>query len=181
MSDELDVLKMVAQRLDAAGIAYMVTGSTALNYYAIPRMTRDIDIVVELSRASAERLYGAFQDDFYIDRDAVLEAVIERHIFNIIHKTFVIKVDFVVRKESDYRREEFSRRRQVTVEGCRLSIVAPEDLIISKLDWAKESRSEMQLGDVRNLLNSVSELDRQYLEHWIRRLGLEPLYREVLR
>jgi len=181
VSEELDVLKTVAQRLDAVGIAYMVTGSIALNYYAIPRMTRDIDIVVELSRASADRLCAAFQEDFYIDRDTVLEAITESHIFNIIHKTFVIKVDFVVRKESDYRREEFSRRRQITVEDCRLSIVAPEDLIISKLDWAKESRSEIQLNDVRNLLSSVAELDREYLEHWIRRLGLEPLYREVLR
>ena len=181
MSEELDVLKMVAQRLDAAGIAYMVTGSIALNYYAMPRMTRDIDIVVELSHASANRLCAAFQDDFYIDRGAVLEAITASHIFNIIHKTFVIKVDFVVRKESEYRREEFSRRRQVTVEGWRLSIVAPEDLIISKLDWARESRAEIQLNDVRNLLSSLGELDRGYLEHWIRRLGLESLYREVLR
>ena len=47
MSDELDVLKSVAARLGEAGIPYMVTGSMAANFYAVPRMTRDIDLVVE--------------------------------------------------------------------------------------------------------------------------------------
>jgi hypothetical protein len=100
--------------------------------------------------------------------------------FNIIHSALVIKVDFVVRKDSDYRREEFSRKRRVTVEGHDLFMVAAEeDLIISKLDWARESRSEVQLADVRNLLVRVKDLDRNYLNRWVNRLGLEPLYREV--
>ena len=48
MNDQLDVLREIVERLDRAGIACMVSGSTALNYYAEPRMTRDIDIVIEL-------------------------------------------------------------------------------------------------------------------------------------
>ena len=48
MESEADVLKLVASRLNAAGIPYMVSGSMALNFYATPRMTRDIDIVVEI-------------------------------------------------------------------------------------------------------------------------------------
>ena len=58
-------------------------------------------------------------------------------------------------------------------------IVSPEDLILSKLDWAKESRSQMQLDDVRNLLKSVKGLDIAYLSRWSERLGLSALYREV--
>jgi hypothetical protein len=68
-------------------------------------------------------------------------------------------VDLIARKDSDYRREEFCRRRRVTIDDLDLFMVAPEDLIISKLDWARQSRSEVQLADVRNLLASV-ELDR---------------------
>ena len=56
MSEELDVLKLVTARLDATGIPYMVTGSMAMNYYAVPRMTRDIDIVVDLSAEHAARV-----------------------------------------------------------------------------------------------------------------------------
>ena len=50
MSEELAVLKEVTRRLDCAKIAYMVTGSIATNFYTVPRMTRDIDIVIELGR-----------------------------------------------------------------------------------------------------------------------------------
>jgi len=58
-------------------------------------------------------------------------------------------------------------------------MVAPEDLILSKLDWAKDSRSQVQLDDVRNLLRSVQGLDTDYLNRWVERLGLDALYQEV--
>ena len=48
MTEELEVLRIITGRLESAGIGYMVTGSIAMNYYAVPRMTRDIDVVVEL-------------------------------------------------------------------------------------------------------------------------------------
>ena len=59
--------------------------------------------------------------------------------------------------------------------------MAPEDLIISKLDWARDTRSPMQLADVRNLLAAVPDLDAPYLARWIAHLGLDALYREVTR
>lgn len=99
--------------------------------------------------------------------------------FNMIHHAHVIKVDVIVRKDSDYRREEFARRRPVSVEGHELFIVSPEDLILSKLEWAKDTHSEVQLTDVRNVLAAVDKLDRDYLERWATRLGLDSLYREV--
>ena len=148
MNEELEALKTVAQRLDRARISYMVTGSIAMNYYAAPRMTRDIDMVVELGSEGADAVCELFQHDFYVDREAVRKAIAQRGIFNIIHATSVIKVDFVVRKESPYRREEFARRRRVSIEGQDLSIVAPEDLVISKLDWARDTRSEVQFGSL---------------------------------
>jgi hypothetical protein len=181
MTEELEVLAVVARRLGAAGIAYMVTGSMAMNYYAVPRMTRDIDVVVELAGADADRLCALFEGDFYVDRGAARAAIAERGVFNLIHVGHVIKVDFIVRKESDYRRAEFARRQPATVEGHGFFIAAPEDLIISKLDWARDTHSEVQLGDVRNLLASVPGLDREYLARWTEGLGLGALYREVSR
>ncbi len=93
----------------------------------------------------------------------------------------MVKVDLIVRKDSEYRREEFGRRRRASVEGHAFAIVAPEDLIISKLDWARDTRSEVQLSDVRNLLTSIPDLDREYLGRWSERLGLGSLYREAAR
>jgi predicted nucleotidyltransferase len=68
MSEELAVLKETAQRLDRSGIAYMINGSTAANFYAVPRMTRDIDIVVELSERDVETFIDAFEKDHYLAR-----------------------------------------------------------------------------------------------------------------
>ena len=71
MSDELIILKSVMSRLEAAGIRYMLTGSMAANFYTMPRMTRDIDIVIELREAEVERVVTLFQDEYYVDRDMV--------------------------------------------------------------------------------------------------------------
>lgn len=179
MSDELDVLKSVTAQLEGAGIPYMVTGSMAANFYTVPRMTRDIDLVIDLSERDGDRVTRLFQQEYYVDRDMVQRAVRDHAMFNMIHNALVVKVDCVVRKETDYRREEFARRRAVSIAGQQIFIVSPEDLILSKLDWAKESRSQMQLDDVRNLLRSVQGLDTAYLTRWADRLGLSSLYREV--
>ena len=107
MSDELDILKSVAVRLETAGIPYMVTGSMATNFYATPRMTRDIDLVVELGETDIGRVVALFQDDYYIDREMVEQAVKARSMFNMINNALVVKIDCVVRKDSVYRQEEF--------------------------------------------------------------------------
>jgi hypothetical protein len=82
-------------------------------------------------------------------------------ICNLIHDYHIIKIDFVVRKDTPYRRKEFFRKRKVSVDGQDLSVVRSEDLILSKLEWAKDSKSEIQLRDVQNLLQSVKNLDRR--------------------
>lgn len=176
MNQELEILKTVAQRLEEAGIAYMITGSIAANFYAVPRMTRDIDLVIEIKRTDADRLMTLFDRDFYIDKETILEAVDQYGMFNIIHNEYVVKVDFIVRKETPYRQEEFKRRREINVEGIPLWITSPEDLILSKLVWAKDSLSEIQLGDVKNILNMTQNIDYPYLERWVQSLNLEDMY-----
>ena len=86
-----------------------------------------------------------------------------------------------MRKDSEYRRTEFARRRKITVEGQAINIVAPEDLILSKLFWARDSGSETQLLDVRNLLKTVKKLNRPYLARWAKRLGIGSLYKKAVR
>lgn len=179
MSEELEVLKEVARRLEKAAIPYMITGSIAANFYTVPRLTRDIDIVVELSRRDLDQFIPLFEKDYYLEPQTVRKAVESKGMFNLIHDEFIIKIDFVVRKDTADRRRKFSRKKKVVVDGQDLFVVAPEDLILSKLDWAKESRSEVQLNDVRNLLTDVKGLNRSYLTRWAKFLGIDSLYREV--
>jgi predicted nucleotidyltransferase len=179
MTDELEIVKLVAMRLDAAGIRYMVTGSIAMNFYAQPRLTRDVDVVVELAVANVDRIVKLFADDFVCEAEAVSEAVRRRGMFNIIHYESVVKIDFIVRKDSPYRVAEMRRRRAVDLDGATVWVVAAEDLILSKLHWAKDSRSELQLTDVRNLIGSVDRLDWSYLDRWAADLSVSQLLAEV--
>lgn len=179
MTEQLEVLRDVVSRLEQAGIPYMVSGSLAMNYYAQPRMTRDIDLVVELRRESLARLGEVLGEDYYFSADAAAAALARRTMFNLIHQGYMIKIDCIVRKDTEYRKLEFARRRKIDVLGVQFYIVAPEDLVLSKLEWSRESRSEMQLSDIRNLLDSVSDLDRTYLSEWAKKLGLSSLLEEV--
>lgn len=179
MNEEIEVLRIVADRLDSAHIAYMLTGSIAMNYYAQPRMTRDIDVVVELGPGDAEKIVSLFGHDFVCEVDAVRDAARRRTMFNIIHREWVVKVDFVVRKQSSYRRAEFARRRRIDVDGSQIYIATAEDLLLSKLDWAKDSRSELQMRDARNLVASVKHLDWAYIDRWATVLGVDDLLAEI--
>ena len=130
---ELDVLRDVSMRLESAGIAFMLTGSVAMNYYAQPRMTRDIDLVIALDEAQAKTIAHLFAEDYYVDSQAISRAIAQRSIFNLIHNETIIKVDCIVLKEDAYRQEEFTRRQQIMLGDFQTWIVSLEDLILSKL------------------------------------------------
>lgn len=179
MSEELEVLKIVTGRLNEAGIPYMVSGSIAANYYTIPRMTRDIDMVIELEQGDIDEFVGLFEGDFYVDREMVTKEVSRQGMFNLIHNQYVIKIDFIIKRSSPYQQAAFSRRTHVLIEQSPMWFVAAEDLVISKLIWAKDSHSEMQLKDVANLIGTVNSLDMEYIGDWIRELGLEQIYKEA--
>jgi hypothetical protein len=61
----------------------------------------------------------------------------------------------------------------VRLPGFDAWIVAKEDLILSKLVWARPSASELQLRDVRALL--ASGADEAYLRQWAAPLGVADL------
>lgn len=120
MLDECSVLQLVTSRLEGAGIAYMVTGSVAVSPYAEPRMTRGVDLVVELQPADTARLVDMFGAEFSCDADRIGDAIVRRSMFNLIHTAAVVKIDLIVRKDNPYRDEEFRRRsrRRSTASRC---------------------------------------------------------------
>jgi hypothetical protein len=178
MVTELDVLAMVGDRLSSRGIAFMLTGSFAMAYYAVPRMTRDLDIVVELRPQDVPQVVAAFSADFYIDADIAMAAVASERLFNLMHYGSGIKVDLIVRKSSKYRLLEFSRRRSIEMGAIKTWIVSREDLILSKLVWARDAGSELQLRDVGQLLSGA--VDKNYLRIWAPLLGVESSLEEAM-
>lgn len=113
-----------------------------------------------------------------LSKEAARQAVLNQGSFNAIHEVTLIKVDFMVRKRADYRLHEFARRIRLKVADFELWVVSKEDLILSKLHWARESLSERQLADVENLL--ATECDLEYLKAWSARLNLTDMLTRVL-
>ena len=179
MNEELEVLKLVACNLKKIGVKYMISGSMAANYYSIPRMTRDIDVVVEMADIDIDKFAGIFEAAFYVDAEIIREEIKTNGMFNIIHKKYFIKIDFIIRKNAEFNETEFSRRKSVVIDSTPVSIVSAEDLILAKLIWAKDSHSEMQIKDVANLIRCVDGLHADYIQKWVKTLGLEKLYEEA--
>jgi hypothetical protein len=177
--NEIDIVRDISARFERAQIPYMLTGSMAMNYYAQPRMTRDIDVVVEITPEDIERVMVLFRPQYYVSEENIRDSLAHESIFNLIHLESVIKVDCIVRKSSEYRRVEFGRRRRISIREFTTYIVSKEDLIISKLLWAKDSHSEIQLGDVRNLL--ATGYDVAFLRRWTHELRLDNLLEECLK
>ena len=178
MLTELDILFDITDKLEHLGIKYMLTGSLAMNYYSLPRMTRDIDVVIELKEADLGKIITMFKRDYYLSPKSMQEAVENSSMFNIIHDEAVIKVDFIIRKESEYRKVEFSRRKKVKILDHNIWIVTKEDLVISKLLWAQDSLSQIQKMDIENLLKSG--YDKAYLSRWLKTLFIYDFSRDFL-
>ena len=153
----------------------MLTGSFAMHFHASPRMTRDIDIVIQLSEVQGRKLCTALGPDVYCDVEMTVSAIRDSSMFNAIFQKAGIKIDFILKKDSEYAAHAFARREEMPLLGRTVFVSTPEDLIVSKLEWAKDSLSEMQLRDVSNLLK-VRDLDLYYVEMWVKKLGLEAAY-----
>lgn len=170
LDDQSRVLLDVVGRLEREGIEYMISGSIALSAYVRPRMTRDIDVVVDVGANQVDALLRAFGEDYYLDAQAVRRAVAERRLVNAVHESTLVKVDLVIRKDGSFRKTEFDRRGTVTVHGREMRLVSPEDLLLSKLLWGAESGSAVQFDDARQL--AELPLDWPYVERWAGALGL---------
>ena len=160
----------------------MLTGSLAAAFYATPRATQDIDLVLEISPEQVGMLTAQLQSaGLYVSSDAAQEAIRLEGQFNAIDPDTGWKVDFIVRKSRAFSIKEFGRRQSQNVLGMDLFLVSPEDLIIAKLEWARKGQSELQLKDVQGILrNSESDLNRTYVEHWIGELGLTEIWKTAL-
>lgn len=168
----VDLLKRIITSLDTNSIPYMLSGSIAMNSYTVPRMTLDIDIVIELKEENLDAFLSLFDDTFYINHDTVRHEVTRQGMFNVIDHRTGFKVDFIVRKNSRYRLHEFGRRQKIRLEDMDIWMVSPEDLVVSKIIWIQQLKSDKQIEDIENLL-AMPLLDINYIRYWCEELKLE--------
>lgn len=176
-----ELLSDIGQRLAAAGIPYMVTGSVAGSFHGEPRATRDIDIVIDPVPQTLDSFVQALPtDQFYLDLGAARAALVDRSQFNVIETSSGWKVDLRIRKDRPFSVEEFGRRLPAELLGTSTFVTSAEDLIVAKLEWAKAGESERQLRDVAAILATGGDgLDYAYVERWVSALGLQQPWSQV--
>jgi hypothetical protein len=175
------VIERLADVLDSLGIRYAIGGSVASALYGTVRFTRDADLTVEPFSQVADRLYELLQHEFYISRETMEEALRSHGSFNVIHFETAFKVDFFIQGPRKLERRLWERRHMLRLsdESSRdVSVVSPEDIILLKLDWFRQTggTSERQWGDVLGVLGVQGDaLDFEFLTTSARELGLEEL------
>jgi hypothetical protein len=144
----------------------MLSGSFARLYYGVPPSTQDIDLGIEATpaelRAFVEALSGK---EYYADLESALEAHKRQSILDVIDLATGWKIDLIIRKSRAFRQEEFRRRQRVSLHDVPLFVASAEDVVISKLEWAKLAQSRRQIEDAAAILRVQWDLfDHSYLE-----------------
>jgi len=141
-----------------------------MNIYTIPRMTRDIDIVVELTANRVDEFTALFPDS-YFNRDVIIEEIKRQGMFNIIDHQTGFKIDFIVRKETDYFIQAFENRQRIYELETNLWVISIDDLIIAKIIWIQDYQSEKQMMDIENLLLHPN-VNMDYINNWCDKMEL---------
>jgi hypothetical protein len=168
------VFQEIVNALDRASIPYMVVGSFASNLYGTGRGTQDIDLVISASPAQLPLLLSHLpKTDYYFDIDTAVEAARRKSMFNVLDMARGWKVDFIFLKPTPYHQQAFARRTAAKIALVPLFAATAEDVIVSKLEWAKMGASLRQIEDVVGVLKvQQNTLDFPYIEKWVSALGL---------
>lgn len=172
----IDLLEVVGGHLDRLGCARFTTGSIASMLYGEPRFTNDVDMVVRISAQQVCAMADSFSgDDWYFSLDAATDAVRKRSMFNILHVPSGLKADLIVSTDDAFDRARYQRVRSIEMPSGRLEpFASPEDVMLKKLVFFKEGKSEKHLRDIRTMIavQRPERLDWLYLADWSRELGV---------
>jgi hypothetical protein len=145
----------VVQKLEQLSLPYMVAGGFAAIFYGEPRLTVDIDIVVDLNVTHIPRLLAAFPfPDYYLSEEAMRDSIRRRFPFNIIQTTTAAKVDLIPLPDDIFSRVAFSRRQKMVFNpaGEEAWFITAEDIVLAKLFAYQQTGSDKHLRDVKGVL-----------------------------
>lgn len=167
-----DAVAAMIDALVTLGAEYMVVGALSSNFYGVPRLTEDADIVIELGKTLLADIMRRLGPEFSLEPQATFETITmtTRHIVKVPSIAFTIELFQL--SEDEHDRERFRRRRPVSLHGRTVFLPTAEDVIITKLNWALSRRHSKDREDVRDVVTVQSEkLDWQYIYSWADRHG----------
>lgn len=174
MTSQDKFLEKLVNVLGGCSVPYMISGSFCSSIHGHPRATRDVDIVIAPTEKQLLQFTESLGEDYYVSLAAVRDALANKSMFNIIDIQSGWKADFVIRKERPFSQREFERKCIAKLRGFDVWVASPEDVILSKLEWAKESQSEQQFRDALGVaVVQWERLEMDYLQKWAKDLGIE--------
>lgn len=183
----LAALTPVVEALDDLNVRYYVGGSVASSAHGLGRSTADVDLVVELVPQKVELFASRLEQAYYLDREAIRDAIRRRGSFHLLHLESMVKIDVYLSRGRPFDRQAGNRTvarfLTGTEEGRRFELASAEDVILSKLEWyeAGGRTSERQLSDIQGVLDvQGTALDLEYLRRWAPELGVADLLERAL-
>ena len=173
-----ELLTLFVAPLERGQLRYLIGGSVAAMLYSVPRLTIDIDIPIWLTRQDSERFPDLFPAPAYYCPPADVLALETsrdcRGHFNVIHVASGLKADFYPSSRDPLFGWAWQNRRVREVATGSISVAPPEYVILKKLEYYREGKSEKHVKDIRHLLEvSGNDIDRIFLLEAIRDLRLE--------
>ena len=167
------VLRSVVVILEQRDIGYVVVGSTGAATWGVPRATRDVDLVVVLGAGQLDVVLDDLQRaNLYVPVDRAREAASTGGSFNVLDPEHGGKVDLFVNGPDDaFTASRLQRRIRADVFDVPCWVASAEDIILAKLRWRIDSRSEVQWRDCVEIA-ATNDLDIAYLRDWAPKLGV---------
>ncbi len=185
LPEPIAVTLLVVDALEGLGVNYFISGSLASAVHGVMRATMDADVVADLRWEQAEPL-ARVCDGFYVDVDAIRQAIRQRRSFNLVHLETMFKVDVFVRREGPFDAMQPQRRQaqSLSTQPERTAFFATaEDTVLAKLDRYRMGGevSDQQWRDVLGVMKvQAGRLDRAYLRRWAQELGVSDLAERAL-
>lgn len=149
MSDEAELISQVVGVLESMRIPYVIGGSIALAVWAAPRLTHDLDLVLDLPEDRIQEFCEHFTlDRYFLDSDSMRSAFERRNqpslgMYSFIDLNTGLKVDLFPLRPNDLPQQAALKRSITTevLEGLAAAVYAPDDLLIQKLRWCAAGES----------------------------------------
>ncbi len=179
-----NLIRIFISRLNNLGVQYIVTGAVASIIYGEPRLTHDLDLVIELDMEDVDRFVDAFPlEKFYCPPPEIIQLEIsrpQRGHFNLIHHDTGFKADIYPSGKDKLHQWALNKKKRVDFEGEVIWLAPVEYVILRKLQYYREGGSEKHLQDVYGILEiSSDEIDLKMLKEKIRKMGLEEEWQKV--
>lgn len=169
--------------LERLAIPYMVVGGFAAITYGVPRLTLDVDIIVDMRWEHVGPFVQAFSSlDYYVSEEAIRESLVRRSPFNVIESNTAAKVDLVPMPSDPFTRAAFLRRQRLEYdsEGHTATFISPEDIVVAKLIAHLATGSDKHLRDARGvLMMQGGDLNLEALEWAARSAGVLDTLRAI--